>query len=30
VVTADELEPFDDSERFLALDMRVAVNDTEI
>jgi 2-keto-4-pentenoate hydratase/2-oxohepta-3-ene-1,7-dioic acid hydratase in catechol pathway len=30
LVTADELEPFRDSEGFLALDMRVAVNDTEV
>jgi 2-keto-4-pentenoate hydratase/2-oxohepta-3-ene-1,7-dioic acid hydratase in catechol pathway len=30
LVTADELEPFRDSEGFLALDMRVSVNDAEI
>ena len=30
LVTADELEPFRDDEGFLALDMRVSVNGTEI
>jgi 2-keto-4-pentenoate hydratase/2-oxohepta-3-ene-1,7-dioic acid hydratase in catechol pathway len=30
LVTADELEPFRDGEGFLALDMRVSVNGTEI
>ncbi len=30
LVTADELEPFRDDEGFLALDMRVSVNDVEI
>ena len=30
LVTADELEPYRDDEGFLALDMRVAVNGTEI
>ncbi|MGY1618008.1 fumarylacetoacetate hydrolase family protein [Geodermatophilus sp. SYSU D00691] len=30
LVTADELEPYRDDEGFLALDMRVAVNDVEI
>lgn len=30
LVTADELEPFQDDEGFLALDMRVSVNDVEI
>jgi 2-keto-4-pentenoate hydratase/2-oxohepta-3-ene-1,7-dioic acid hydratase in catechol pathway len=30
LVTADELEPYRDAEGFLALDMRVSVNDVEI